>query len=952
MPRTRKGSPMTRLRHFLRCQRRSNARRAFTCLRMEPLEDRSLLSVTLSGVPDWHEQGPGPVSAAGVNKFGVELEQAGAINGIAADPGDANRLFVGTVNGGVWRTTTATYSMADGVDNDGDGMADAADPGHDEFPHWEPLTDQLASTSMGDVAISPLDANTIFAGFARFSSGFGDGGPRNGVIKSTDGGNTWAPVGENDELTGVNMQHVIPTSIGTPATQVVLLGTNGGLFRSADGGDTWDLISGSNGLPTGGLTYLIGDPGDENRFYAGLPGVGVLRSDDGGETWDNVTNNITTLAGAGVVANSTRVQLATNDSSENVVYATIWPNGLTYAAGQGPSMESTPINPIQVYRSTDQGGTWARLDNFPDVPDIRGPGGIAADPTDENVLFMHGAQGGAAMDPIGNHGRVWRLDANLGAGTQWLRVTGVNAGGFGPHPDSRYIVFDAKDNLLDSDDGGLYRLVDPNNDPMVPGTRIWRSVNGNIRPTEFYSTAYDPLNNTVFGGTQDEGSPRQRDNTDASYPLNWSEPQDCDGGTVAVDNDQTAHPGETIQYMSGQNLFACGFNRYTVDATNTATSVAVGAVVTGSSNNAMIPENTLGPIENAIPGGSTLGFIQPFELNVVAPTRMIIGTAFLYESTDQGDNFTSLGGLTDLNSDGLDNDADTGSMAPGAHGTDEGDEFQPITPVGNLNMDGLDNDGAGRDDDNDGMIDEADEIDEGDEFAPVTAIAYGGRLNGADALDVLYIGKGARDGRGGLLNGVNGRLILRTVNATNTMADFTTLTNYPGNAPRDIVLDPDNWQIGYVIDINDNVYRFINAGEATSDWSLITGNLASLTPATSIRTVELFTPSDIAGDDVLLVGGLGGVYRTLNPTAGPATVWTEFNNSGPANQLPNMIVKDLRYTPPTDAGAPFPGDVLLAGTYGRGAWTIENASEVLLSAPALNICGDEQFVNQDDTFRL
>src|SRR5262249_52090120 len=41
-----------------------------------------------------------------------------------------------------------------------------------------------------------------------------------------------------------------------------------------------------------------------------------------------------------------------------------------------------------------------------------------------------------------------------------------------------------------------------------------------------------------------------------------------------------------------------------------------------------------------------------------------------------------------------------------------------------------------------------------------------------------------------------------------------------------------------------------------------------------------------------------------------------------------------------------------AGTYGRGAWTVPNASTVLMTPPTLLVCGDEQFVNQNDTFLL
>ena len=166
------------------------------------------------------------------------------------------------------------------------------------------------------------------------------------------------------------------------------------------------------------------------------------------------------------------------------------------------------------------------------------------------------------------------------------------------------------------------------------------------------------------------------------------------------------------------------------------------------------------------------------------------------------------------------------------------------------------------------------------------------------------------------------------------------------------MLDPDNWQRGYVVDSSSNVYRFENAGASSSDWSLITGNFGSLVPVVDLRTIELFTPTDFPGDDIVLIGGLGGVYRTLNPQDGPATIWTEFNNAGPANQLPKMIVKDLSYTLPTQGGAPFPGDLLLAGTWGRGAWTVDNLSAVIDEPPVLSVCGDEDYVNQDDVIRL
>ena len=47
------------------------------------------------------------------------------------------------------------------------------------------------------------------------------------------------------------------------------------------------------------------------------------------------------------------------------------------------------------------------------------------------------------------------------------------------------------------------------------------------------------------------------------------------------------------------------------------------------------------PRPGGYPGGAlvydaTIQFVNPFVLNAVAPTRLLIGTSFLYESTDRG----------------------------------------------------------------------------------------------------------------------------------------------------------------------------------------------------------------------------------------------------------------------------------------------------------------------------
>ena len=75
---------------------------------------------------------------------------------------------------------------------------------------------------------------------------------------------------------------------------------------------------------------------------------------------------------------------------------------------------------------------------------------------------------------------------------------------------------------------------------------------------------------------------------------------------------------------------------------------------------------------------------------------------------------------------------------------------------------------------------------------------------------------------------------------------------------------------------------------------------------------------------ILLVGGTGGVYRTLN--AGTSSVWNELGSG-----LPNAVVMDLEYVASNDQ--------LLVGTLGRSVWSLQTASAQLNQNPTLQITG-------------
>src|SRR5439155_19477484 len=127
-------------------------------LRLELLEDRTLLS------PTWVSEGPTSI-VSGQSRIPTQNNPvAGAVSRLAADPADANLLYAGTVNGGVWKTTNALAAS----------------------PTWTPLTDDIpdpstpsgfASLSIGALELDPADHTHIVAGIGRFSSDARIGGP-------------------------------------------------------------------------------------------------------------------------------------------------------------------------------------------------------------------------------------------------------------------------------------------------------------------------------------------------------------------------------------------------------------------------------------------------------------------------------------------------------------------------------------------------------------------------------------------------------------------------------------------------------------------------------------------------------------------------------------------------------------------------------------------------------
>ncbi|HET9209196.1 MAG TPA: hypothetical protein VFR03_02295, partial [Thermoanaerobaculia bacterium] len=96
------------------------------------------------------------------------------------------------------------------------------------------------------------------------------GGGRAGLLRSDDGGKTWAPWGTGTQFTDLTALALDPVD-----PDVLYLGTlQRGVFKSSDGGATWaPLGTGLEGLD---VRFLAVDPRNASALYAGTSEAGVL----------------------------------------------------------------------------------------------------------------------------------------------------------------------------------------------------------------------------------------------------------------------------------------------------------------------------------------------------------------------------------------------------------------------------------------------------------------------------------------------------------------------------------------------------------------------------------------------------------------------------------------------------------------------------------------------------
>lgn len=198
----------------------------------------------------------------------------------AGVPGKPMLYYFGATGGGVWKTE--------------DGGAT-----------WSNISDGSFGGSIGSVAVSLSDPNTIYVGGGEVTVR-GNVSHGHGMWKTQDGGKTWESLGFEDA-------HHIPRMCIDPrdpdrvyaAVLGHLYGPNQvrGIYRSQDGGKSWQRVLFVNDEV--GACDLTIDPNNARVLYAttwrirrtpyslesGGEGSGIWKSTDGGDTWRELTRN-------------------------------------------------------------------------------------------------------------------------------------------------------------------------------------------------------------------------------------------------------------------------------------------------------------------------------------------------------------------------------------------------------------------------------------------------------------------------------------------------------------------------------------------------------------------------------------------------------------------------------------------------------------------------------------
>ncbi|HKC11856.1 MAG TPA: glycosyl hydrolase, partial [Vicinamibacteria bacterium] len=369
----------------------------------------------------------------------------------------------------------------------------------------------LTSGRIVDIAVDAAHPGTYYVAAA---SG--------GLWKTTSSGTTFTPVFDKEGsysigCVTVDPKHPLTVWVGTGENNSQRsVGYGDGVYRSLDGGKKWENL----GLKASEhISKILIDPRDSQTVYLAAQGPlwapggdrGVFKTSDGGKNWKAVLK---------ISENTGANDLLMDPRDPDVLYAS------TYQRRRHvwTLIDGGPESGI--YKSTDAGANWKRLENGLPKTDM-GRIGLAISPARPDVIyaiveasdkaggFHRSTDGGANWEKMSDHissspqyynrifadpkkvDRVYSVDV-------WIQVTEDGGKTFkklgerAKHVDNHtlWINPDNPDYILAGCDGGLYETFDRGS--------TW-SFKANLPITQFYRVALDNAQPFygVYGGTQD-----------------------------------------------------------------------------------------------------------------------------------------------------------------------------------------------------------------------------------------------------------------------------------------------------------------------------------------------------------------------------------------------------------------------------------------------------------------
>ena len=386
----------------------------------------------MSAVPGmfWTERGPQNV--------------AGRSRSVLIHPSQTNKLWVGSVSGGIWSSI-------------------------DTGATWTRVNDWMGSLAIGCMAIDPANPSIMYAGTGEGQFNIDAIGGA-GILKSTDGGATWAILSSTSAWTDC----VCSISVSPTDHNVLLAGLRyGGIYRSSDGGATW-----TNPQWTQGSFCVAFHPTDGTKAVAS-----VIDYDWGANDWFHrayyTTDAGLTWTGAAgldqIWGFDSRITLAYAPSSPTTVYASCAANG-------GVIWRST--NGGQSYTKVTTSGTSGA--NWYANP-------LWVDPTNVNHLLTGGVD-------------IYR---STDGGVTLTQATGGYMLTEQPHADVHTIVSAPGFNgssvkrVYACTDGSLYTAPDIYAATTSSG---WSRLDVGCRTTQYYGAAGNGTTGKIVGGLQDNGT--------------------------------------------------------------------------------------------------------------------------------------------------------------------------------------------------------------------------------------------------------------------------------------------------------------------------------------------------------------------------------------------------------------------------------------------------------------